>query len=104
MNKHPAVDVHKAVTVGSTSASGGSGGDSTEFAGLSAAEDARVAANEMLLSLPGVNASNVRAVQSGADSIFHLSQMTVQQLSGLLGNQTNAKKLHSFFRQRVLTN
>lgn len=55
---------------------------------------------DILLSLPGINTNNFRAVMNSVTDLAQLSQMTVQQLTPLIG-PINAKKLVSFFKQTL---
>ena len=83
---------------------GGTGQDEDDVnAGAEAeaeAEAASRAARDMLLSLPGINMQNYRAVMNRVENIAELSKMNVAQLSPLIG-PVNAKKLHIFFTQRM---
>jgi ERCC4-type nuclease len=54
----------------------------------------------MLLSLPGIDAKNFKAVMSQVSSIAELSRMNIHQLTPLIG-PLNAKKLFDFFRKRI---
>jgi DNA excision repair protein ERCC-4 len=91
---HEAVDVLKAVSVGA---------NSTDATGAAAGEDnsAELAAQEILLSLPGINVQNFRKVMNNVESLAELSKMSQAQLTPLIG-PVNAKKLYVFFRQRRL--
>jgi ERCC4-type nuclease len=62
--------------------------------------DARFTANEILLSLPGVNHSNYRNIINHTDSLATLSKMSESDLIPLIG-PSNSKKLVTFFRQRM---
>jgi DNA excision repair protein ERCC-4 len=55
---------------------------------------------DLLLSLPGINSNNFRAVMNNVTDIAQLSQMSVQQLTPLIG-PINAKKLATFFKQTL---
>ena len=80
---------------GSMSASSGKGG-------LEEAEserDVKATAQDMLLSLPCINATNYRAVMDKVESVAALSRMSEAALSPLIG-ASGAKKLFQFFRQR----
>lgn len=55
---------------------------------------------DILLTLPGINSNNFRAVMNNVTDLAQLSQMTVQQLTPLIG-PINAKKLVSFFKQTM---
>jgi hypothetical protein len=102
---HEEVDVEKAVSVGSVmdqqnqgEDGGGHGGIGVGY-GFSEA-DARTTAQDILLSLPGINVHNYREVMSKVINLADLSKMTEVQLQPLIG-PSNAKKLVSFFRQRA---
>jgi hypothetical protein len=113
MHGHADVDVHKAVSCGADNNNNtNTGGTSNNSVGNTTNsvtdngteqghDDARAAAREMLLSLPGVNVHNFRAVMDKVENIAELSKLTESQLSELLG-PGNAKKLYHFFRRRTL--
>lgn len=54
----------------------------------------------MLLSLPGINTLNYRSIINNVENISELSEMTVEQLTPLIG-PVNAKKLVGFFKRRM---
>jgi hypothetical protein len=60
--------------------------------------DIHLIVQNMLLSLPGINTQNYRAVMNNVEDIATLSKMSVMQLTPLIG-PGNAKKLFSFFLQ-----
>lgn len=66
-------------------------------------ENARMAARAILLSLPGVNANNLRALMNASNSVAELMQMTESQLTDIIGS-ANARKLYKFCRQRIPRN
>lgn len=75
---------------------------SSSKGGLEEAEserDVKVTAQDMLLSLPCINATNYRAVMDKVESVAALSCMSEAALSPLIG-ASGAKKLFQFFRQR----
>lgn len=55
-----------------------------------------MAAQEFLLKLPGVNASNVRTIMQNVESLAALAGMGQEELKGLLESEANAKKLYEF--------
>lgn len=61
-------------------------------------ENARASAQEILLSLPGINVHNYRDVIAAVTNLAELSAMSVEQLEPLVG-PVNAKKLYTFFGQ-----
>ncbi len=61
---------------------------------------AKAAAQEMLLSLPGININNYKNVMNNVENIAELSQLGIEPLTKLIG-PVNAKKLYSFFNQRM---
>lgn len=69
-------------------------------AGELSEESARASAQEVLLSLPGVNVHNYRDIMNAVTNLAELSTMTVEQLQPLVG-PVNGKKLHSFFWQNT---
>jgi ERCC4-type nuclease len=64
-------------------------------------QDARATAHEILMSLPGINVHNFREVTNKVENLSQLSKMTEAELSPLIG-PANAKKLVTFFRQKVM--
>jgi DNA excision repair protein ERCC-4 len=91
---HDEVDLSKAVSAGMESnASNLEGNDEND-------RDLRATAQEMLLSLPGINTNNFRAVMNEVESIASLSAMSEKDLSPLIG-PGNAKKLFHFFHRRT---
>ena len=112
---HAPADVDKAVAAGadhahadpsgpsgSSGSSGPSGGgagggrwDDDEGADATASDVAR----DMLLSLPGVNVHNFRAVMSRVPNLAALAALDVDELAELVG-PVNGKKLHEFLRRR----
>eukprot|EP00981_Chlorochromonas_danica_P014258 scaffold7628_cov253-Ochromonas_danica.AAC.19 len=99
---HELVDVEKAVSVGA-----GTEGGREEEKWLEQgqqtveSEDARQAAQEILLSLPGINVHNFREVMHRVENLAELSKMTESELSPIIG-PANALKLVSFFRQQMV--
>lgn len=61
-------------------------------------EDARLAAQDILLSLPGVNVHNFRAVMNCCTNVSELLNSTEEEMCGLLGS-VNGKKLFAFANQ-----
>jgi ERCC4-type nuclease len=61
----------------------------------------RYSAQEILLSLPGINSQNYRSLLSSekVNNLKDLSQMKEKELIPLIG-PVNAKKLYSFFHQK----
>jgi hypothetical protein len=57
-------------------------------------------AREILLSLPGINVHNFRAVMNSVSNLAELSLLTEDQLQPLIGH-VNAKKLFHFFRRNL---
>jgi DNA excision repair protein ERCC-4 len=55
---------------------------------------------DLLLSLPGINTNNFRAVMNNVTDIAELSRLSLQQLTPLIG-PANARKLFSFFKQTL---
>ena len=91
MNNHDQADVDKAVNVGSALQSDK---DQTETD-----IESRLAAMEMLMSLPGINPQNYFEITKNVENLLELSKMTEGQLTPLIG-PINAKKLVTFFKQR----
>jgi len=100
---HDEVDIEKAITVGGGIGSGGrddyEDGNDTNGSGYSG--DLRLSAQEILLSLPGINHSNYRDVMNTVTDLAELSTLSEIQLISLIGN-INAKKLYTFLRQRIV--
>jgi ERCC4-type nuclease len=97
------VDIVKAMNAGSLEASDPtttSSSSSTALASDILASETRLAAQEILLSLPGVNIHNFRIIMSSVTSLSELSRMEESDLSTLIG-AVNAKKLYVFFKQRI---
>ncbi len=92
---HEPVDVLKAVTVGAAEGAAQAADES------SAEAQATAAAQEILLSLPGITVHNFREVMNSVENLSELSKMSEGQLTPLIG-PVNAKKLFTFFRQRRL--
>ncbi len=97
VSNHEPVDVLKAVSVGAV------GGEAEAAAGGEdgAEMEATAAAQEILLSLPGVNVHNFREVMNSVQSVAELSTLSEAQLVPLIG-PVNARKLFTFFKQRRL--
>jgi DNA excision repair protein ERCC-4 len=110
---HDAPDVHKAMQAGAGSdgrtaaAIMGTteeecGTDYTARSGDYATEaEARLSAQEMLLSLPGITVHNFRGVMDSIRDIAELSTMSEAKLAPLIG-PGNGKKLRAFFKQSLL--
>lgn len=93
-------DVDRAIQIGSDGASGSRGmgpsGDGNIDLGDTPADNIHMTVNDMLLSLPGINVQNCRKVTDAVESIAHLSSLSVEKLTPLIG-PVNAKKLFAFF-------
>ena len=57
----------------------------------------RLTAQEILLSLPGIDVNNCNIVMSAVRNLAELSKLSEKQLEKYIG-AANAKKLYSFFR------
>lgn len=99
--KHDEADIDKAVTVGSALENIDGPGDEpiANSSSTTALPDARLTAQEMLLSLPGINVHNFRDVMHHVRDLATLTTLTEAQLAPLVG-PGNAKKLRAFFTQR----
>jgi DNA excision repair protein ERCC-4 len=84
----------QAVAAGAQAVAGSSG----ELGALSS-NDAVLAAEEMLQRLPGITVHNYRRVLAECGSLSELFRMTEAQLTPLLGNAPDAKRLHKFVNQ-----
>lgn len=62
------------------------------------AVDTQMVIQNILLSLPGVNVQNYRSIMNSVADLAELSNMSVKQLTPLIG-PVNAKKLFTFFMQ-----
>lgn len=99
MTRHDEVDVNKAVlagTDGNVNFNDYSDSNKDEFEEASA----RLNARALLLTLPGINIQNYRAVMASVENIMELSRMEARQLAPIIG-PVNAAKLCTFFRQRA---
>eukprot|EP01038_Epipyxis_sp_PR26KG_P009087 gene9087-12256_t len=90
---HEEVDVMKAVSLGGV-------GENNE-SDIREEEDARINAQEILLTLPGINPLNYSEIINKVENIAELSKMSENELSPLIG-PINAKKLVAYFRQRIV--
>lgn len=61
--------------------------------------DYQTVAQNILLSLPGVNHNNFRDIMNHVNSLAELSKLGLKELEPLAG-PVNAKKLYNFFRQK----
>lgn len=55
-----------------------------------------MAAQDFLLKLPGVNASNARTIMQKVESLAALAGMAQEELRVLLESEANAKKLYEY--------
>lgn len=103
---HEEVDVQKALVVGSV-LDGQDGQEVDENnpdylgGGGDSEQDARTIAQEMLLSLPGINVHNFREVMNKVENITQLTKMSEAELTPLIG-VGNARKLVAFCRQKLM--
>ncbi len=97
-SNHEPVDVQKAVAVGAVQ--GSEGQNDGDKIGVED-QEAATAAQEILLSLPGINVHNFREVMNSVENLCELSKLSEVQLTPLIG-PVGAKKLYAFFRQRRL--
>ena len=102
---HDEVDVQKALSVGSIldghdDREQGENADNENLGG-DAEQDARQIAQEMLLSLPGINVHNFREIMNKVENLAQLSKMSEAELAPMIG-PGNAKKLVAFMRQKVM--
>lgn len=79
------------------------GGEGSGGADDSAAACRNLAAQDFLLKLPGINASNVRIVMSKVESLAALADMPQEELKTLLESEVNAKKLWEFLHHNPQT-
>jgi ERCC4-type nuclease len=96
--KHEEADVEKAVTVGSA-LEGNEAGVSFGVESGQTNQELRLTAQEILLSLPGINVHNFRDVMHHVTNLAELSALTEAELLPLIG-PVNAPKLRKFFTQR----
>lgn len=87
-------DAEKALLVGVDEEAGGVAAEGTGEAGFSAASQ------EILRSLPGINAKNYRYVMNKVDSVEALCELELNQVQELIGVETG-KFLHEFVHQDV---
>jgi len=52
--------------------------------------------HDILRKLPGVNATNIRALLQHVNNLRELSEATLSQLTQWMGGPANAKKLYTF--------
>lgn len=88
-------DVERAIQVGSDGATASSSGASDELSDAPA-DNIHMTVHDMLLALPGINLQNCHKVIDNVENIAHLSSLSVEQLTPLIGPM-NAKKLFAFF-------
>lgn len=114
---HASADVHKAMTVGAcidTSRdqrhresledwidSKGSGSKKKGGCMGEHEEECRATAQDILLSLPGINVHNFRGVMDQVANLAALTKMSAADLTPLIGG-ANARKLVAFCKQRLL--
>jgi ERCC4-type nuclease len=101
IHNHAEVDVRKAITAGALTDGNGNVVESMEDMELKDLDDARSTAHEILMYLPGINVHNFREVASKVENIAKLSKLTEVELTPMIG-PGNAKKLVSFFKQKVM--
>lgn len=111
MINHDEVDVQKAVTVGNISNLTGevfAASDQGDHAGNEHSSDNftereyyRYSAQEILLSLPGINSNNFRNIlnHSKVKCLSDLSKLKENELGAIIG-PVNGKKLYAFFHHR----
>jgi DNA excision repair protein ERCC-4 len=92
-------DVEVAAAMGGDGSSSGVGALGAEEGADEGSPDMEATARDILLSLPGINSTNVRAVINNVEDLAHLSRMSVAELTPFLG-PVNAKKLFAFFIQQ----
>lgn len=90
--------MEKAVTVGSA-LEGNEAGVSFGVESGQTNQELRLTAQEILLSLPGINVHNFRDVMHHVTNLAELSALTEAELLPLIG-PVNAPKLRKFFTQR----
>lgn len=93
------VDVKKAVMAGSLAHSEARVSDCAGDQEMG--ESLQHTAQELLMSLPGINVQNYRNVMSAVSTMAELSTLSESYLQSLVG-PVNAKKLWNFFHQRVM--
>ena len=94
---HQDPDVQKAIECGANAGQD----DGARTDGSSKEEKARDDARSILMSLPGINNVNCRAVMNNVENLAALSKMTTAQLDPLVG-PVNSKKLVAFMNQRAM--
>jgi len=92
---HEPVDEAKALAAGSA---GAAGDGISGVAGVDE-QEARTASHEMLLTLPGINAHNVRTVIEEVESLADLACRSELDLANIVG-AVNAKLLFAFLQQK----
>jgi ERCC4-type nuclease len=106
MINHDEVDIQKAIAVGNLSNldENGFNTDSTDNNNMndsSEREYYRYSAQEILLSLPGINSQNYREILNSSKirNLTDLSQMKEKEFVPFIG-PVNAKKLYEFFHHK----
>ena len=104
-NQEP-VDVERAVNVGAGQYQEESQSTTITAAGAlarrsddSISSELRLTANEMLMSLPGINVHNFRGVMNAVSNLNELSQLSEADLASVIG-PSNGRKLYEFFHDR----
>lgn len=98
---HDPVDEQKAVAAGAGTEQQDEEWALDERREAADSEDARQTAQNILLSLPGINVHNFREVMHQVENLSELSKLSEAQLVPMIG-KSNAAKLAAFFRQRIL--
>jgi ERCC4-type nuclease len=102
MINHDEVDIQKAIAVGNLSNLDENGfNDNNNMNDSSEREYYRYSAQEILLSLPGINSQNYREVLNSSKirNLADLGQMKEKELVPLIG-PANARKLYDFFHHK----
>lgn len=63
-------------------------------------DESKMHSLDLLAKLPGVNQHNIRKVIKNVKNLIELSNMSLPELSELLG-ATNSKQLHTFLHKQV---
>lgn len=54
----------------------------------------------MLSKMPGVNSKNIYSIMNNVESLVHLTQLSVQELTDIMGSSSNAALLHEFLNTK----
>ncbi len=56
---------------------------------------------DLLLKIPGVNSKNIKAIMTKVPDLYHLCQMSEEELTEIIENSKNAKLIYEFFNKTI---